>query len=110
MPTCWSDGACGWGTIRSSFAGQRARSRRGFLHVQWPQDIRAHGHWDLYGKEALLDAMPPYRGGGEMIGTVSFEKGTTYNELPTSLKLAPRTHGGCLGGGLGLMNGGACLP
>jgi cysteine desulfurase / selenocysteine lyase len=35
----------------------------------------------LYGKKALLDAMPPYRGGGEMIKEVTFEK-TTYNELP----------------------------
>jgi cysteine desulfurase/selenocysteine lyase len=35
----------------------------------------------LYGKESLLDAMPPYQGGGDMIETVSFE-GTTWNELP----------------------------
>ncbi|MBC3786943.1 cysteine desulfurase [Spirosoma utsteinense] len=35
----------------------------------------------LYGKKAILDSMPPYRGGGEMIKEVSFEK-TTYNELP----------------------------
>jgi cysteine desulfurase / selenocysteine lyase len=35
----------------------------------------------LYGKRELLDAMPPYQGGGEMIAEVSFEK-TTYNELP----------------------------
>ena len=35
----------------------------------------------LYGKEAILNAMPPYRGGGEMIKDVTFEK-TTYNELP----------------------------
>jgi cysteine desulfurase / selenocysteine lyase len=35
----------------------------------------------LYGKEALLEAMPPYQGGGDMILTVSFEK-TTYNALP----------------------------
>lgn len=35
----------------------------------------------LYGKRELLDAMPPYQGGGEMISEVSFEK-TTYNELP----------------------------
>ncbi|MFY7971846.1 MAG: aminotransferase class V-fold PLP-dependent enzyme [Flavobacteriales bacterium] len=35
----------------------------------------------LYGKEALLNAMPPYKGGGEMIQTVSFS-GTTYNTLP----------------------------
>ena len=35
----------------------------------------------LYGKKAILDSMPPYRGGGEMIKEVTFEK-TTYNELP----------------------------
>ena len=35
----------------------------------------------LYGKEDLLDKMPPYQGGGEMIKNVSFE-GTTFNELP----------------------------
>ena len=35
----------------------------------------------LYGKESLLQAMPPYQGGGEMINRVTFEK-TTYAELP----------------------------
>ena len=35
----------------------------------------------LYGKKALLEKIPPYQGGGEMIKEVSFEK-TTYNELP----------------------------
>lgn len=35
----------------------------------------------LYGKENLLNAMPPYQGGGDMIKDVTFEK-TTYNELP----------------------------
>lgn len=35
----------------------------------------------LYGKKKLLEAMPPYQGGGEMIGTVSFEK-TTFAKLP----------------------------
>lgn len=35
----------------------------------------------LYGKEALLEQMPPWQGGGEMIKTVRFEK-TTYNGLP----------------------------
>ncbi|MCP9612593.1 aminotransferase class V-fold PLP-dependent enzyme [Coprobacter tertius] len=35
----------------------------------------------LYGKEKWLEKMPPYQGGGEMIGHVSFEK-TTFNELP----------------------------
>lgn len=35
----------------------------------------------LYGKEKILDAMPPYQGGGDMIRSVTFEK-TTYNHLP----------------------------
>ncbi|WP_128546045.1 cysteine desulfurase [Larkinella soli] len=35
----------------------------------------------LYGKRALLEAMPPYRGGGEMIKEVTFEK-TIYNDIP----------------------------
>ena len=35
----------------------------------------------LYGKRALLEKMPPYQGGGEMIKDVTFEK-TTYNDLP----------------------------
>ena len=36
----------------------------------------------LYGKQALLESMPPYQGGGEMIKTVSFTQGTTFNSLP----------------------------
>lgn len=35
----------------------------------------------VYGKETLLNEMPPYQGGGEMIKEVTFEK-TTYNDLP----------------------------
>jgi cysteine desulfurase / selenocysteine lyase len=35
----------------------------------------------LYGKAALLEAMPPYQGGGDMISSVTFEK-TTYNKVP----------------------------
>ncbi|MCE2846006.1 MAG: cysteine desulfurase [Sphingobacteriales bacterium] len=35
----------------------------------------------LYGKRALLESMPPYQGGGEMIRSVSFER-TTYNDIP----------------------------
>lgn len=41
----------------------------------------ATGTGILYGKKKLLDAMPPYMGGGEMVGTVSFA-GTTYAPLP----------------------------
>src|SRR5207248_3037778 len=35
----------------------------------------------LYGKATLLDAMPPYQGGGDMIRSVTFEK-TEYNDIP----------------------------
>jgi cysteine desulfurase/selenocysteine lyase len=35
----------------------------------------------LYGRRSLLEKMPPYRGGGDMISSVTFEK-TTYNQLP----------------------------
>jgi len=41
----------------------------------------ATGTGVLYGKKKLLQAMPPYMGGGEMVGTVTFEK-TTYAPLP----------------------------
>ena len=39
----------------------------------------------LYGKEELLNAMPPYQGGGDMIASVSFEK-TTYAPLPAKFE------------------------
>ena len=35
----------------------------------------------LYGRRSLLEAMPPYQGGGDMISSVTFER-TTYNEVP----------------------------
>jgi cysteine desulfurase/selenocysteine lyase len=52
----------------------------------------------LYGKEALLNEMPPYQGGGDMIAKVTFEK-TTYNELPFKFEAGtPHIAGGiCLG-------------
>ena len=52
----------------------------------------------LYGKEDLLDAMPPYQGGGDMIEKVTFER-TTYNELPFKFEAGtPHIAGGiCLG-------------
>ncbi|MEL7001187.1 MAG: cysteine desulfurase [Bacteroidota bacterium] len=39
------------------------------------------GTGGLYGKRALLESMPPYQGGGEMIKDVSFDR-TTYNDIP----------------------------
>jgi len=50
----------------------------------------------LYGKEALLNAMPPYQGGGEMILHVSFEK-TTYNVLPYKFEAGTPNIAGAIG-------------
>jgi cysteine desulfurase/selenocysteine lyase len=59
----------------------------------------------LYGKKELLNAMPPYLGGGEMIKTVTFEK-TTYNELPHKFEAGtPNIAGGiALGAAITYMN------
>ena len=59
----------------------------------------------LYGKEDLLDKMPPYQGGGDMIAKVTFER-TTYNELPFKFEAGtPHIAGGiCLGTALQYLN------
>jgi len=50
----------------------------------------------LYGREALLDAMPPYQGGGDMILEVSFD-GTIYNDLPYKFEAGTPNIGGVIG-------------
>jgi len=50
----------------------------------------------LYGKETLLDAMPPYQGGGDMILEVSFS-GTTFNELPYKFEAGTPNISGAVG-------------
>jgi cysteine desulfurase/selenocysteine lyase len=50
----------------------------------------------LYGKQAILDAMPPYQGGGDMILSVSFEK-TTYNALPYKFEAGTPNISGVIG-------------
>ncbi|MEM6378717.1 MAG: cysteine desulfurase, partial [Bacteroidota bacterium] len=50
----------------------------------------------LYGKEDLLNAMPPYQGGGEMIDRVTFEK-TTYNHLPHKFEAGTPDISGAVG-------------
>lgn len=50
----------------------------------------------LYGKEEILETMPPYMGGGEMIKKVTFEK-TTYNELPYKFEAGTPNVEGVLG-------------
>jgi len=59
----------------------------------------------LYGKEALLNKMPPYQGGGDMIAKVTFEK-TTYNELPFKFEAGtPHIAGAiCLGRAIEYLN------
>jgi len=50
----------------------------------------------LYGKSALLNAMPPYQGGGDMISSVTFEK-TTYNKLPYKFEAGTPHMAGAIG-------------
>jgi cysteine desulfurase/selenocysteine lyase len=55
----------------------------------------------LYGKAALLEAMPPYQGGGDMISSVTFEK-TTYNTLPYKFEAGTPNVAGVVGLGTAL--------
>tara|TARA_R100001143_G_scaffold41626_1_gene37728 strand:+ start:1853 stop:3109 length:1257 start_codon:yes stop_codon:yes gene_type:complete len=80
--------------------------------AHWPVDVQAmdcdfyvfSGHklfgptgiGVLYGREELLNAMPPYQGGGEMIETVSFD-GTTYNQLPYKFEAGTPDIAGAIG-------------
>ena len=50
----------------------------------------------LYGKAELLDAMPPYQGGGEMIRSVTFEK-TLYNTIPNKFEAGTQNIAGSIG-------------
>jgi cysteine desulfurase/selenocysteine lyase len=50
----------------------------------------------LYGKERLLQEMPPYQGGGDMISSVTFEK-TTYNALPYKFEAGTPNIAGAVG-------------
>ena len=50
----------------------------------------------LYGKEALLEELPPYQGGGDMVDQVTFEK-TTYNALPFKFEAGTSNYIGAIG-------------
>ncbi|MDE2938196.1 MAG: cysteine desulfurase [Chloroflexota bacterium] len=50
----------------------------------------------LYGRSELLDAMPPYQGGGEMIRSVTFEK-TLYNVIPAKFEAGTQNIAGSVG-------------
>jgi cysteine desulfurase/selenocysteine lyase len=55
----------------------------------------------LYGKRALLEAMPPWQGGGDMILTVTFEK-TIYNDLPHKFEAGTPDISGAIGLGMAI--------
>jgi cysteine desulfurase / selenocysteine lyase len=55
----------------------------------------------LYGKTALLESMPPYQGGGDMISSVTFDK-TTYNKLPYKFEAGTPDIAGAIGLGAAL--------
>jgi cysteine desulfurase/selenocysteine lyase len=55
----------------------------------------------LYGRETLLNEMPPYQGGGDMIRSVTFER-TTYNELPYKFEAGTPHIAGAIGLGAAL--------
>jgi cysteine desulfurase/selenocysteine lyase len=55
----------------------------------------------LYGKRALLEAMPPYQGGGDMIRSVTFDK-TTYNQLPYKFEAGTPDVAGAIGLGVAI--------
>ena len=56
----------------------------------------------LYGKKRLLEAMPPYQGGGDMISSVTFEK-TTYNRLPFKFEAGTPNIAGVIGLGAAIV-------
>ena len=80
--------------------------------AHWPVDVQAldcdfyafsahklfgpTGIGVLYGRRTVLEAMPPYQGGGEMIESVSFA-GTTYNQLPYKFEAGTPDIAGAVG-------------
>ncbi|MCZ4058563.1 cysteine desulfurase SufS [Pantoea sp. LMR881] len=56
----------------------------------------------LYGRKALLDDMPPWEGGGSMIGTVELPTGTTWNTSPWRFEAGTPNTGGIIGLGAAL--------
>jgi len=55
----------------------------------------------LYGKSRLLEAMPPYQGGGDMISSVTFEK-TIYNQIPYKFEAGTPHVAGAIGLGVAI--------
>ena len=78
---CWSTARRRCRTCRSTCRRSTATSTSFSGHKMYgPTGIGV-----LYGKAALLEAMPPYQGGGDMIASVTFEK-TTYNDAAVQVR------------------------
>ena len=59
----------------------------------------------LYVKAEILQAMPPWEGGGSMIATVSLSEGTTWAKAPWRFEAGTPNTGGIIGRGAGLRHG-----
>ena len=80
---------------------RRAGSRLRFLRLFRSQDVWADRRRAcLYGRAELLEKMPPYQGGGDMISLVTFEK-THYNVLPYKFEAGTPHIAGGIGSGRG---------
>ena len=76
---------------------RRPGARLRFLRAVEPQDVRADRHRRaLRTQRALLEAMPPYQGGGDMIASVTFEK-TLYNQVPYKFEAGTPNIAGVVG-------------
>jgi cysteine desulfurase/selenocysteine lyase len=67
-----------------------------FLSIAPHKMLGPTGTGVLYGKQELLEELPPYKGGGDMILSVTFEK-TTYNELPYKFEAGTPNIAGVVG-------------
>jgi len=75
---------------------RRTGARLRFSTVSRHKVFGPTGIGALYGRLPLLEAMPPYQGGGDMIESVTFEK-TTYNEVPHQVRGRHAQHLGAVG-------------
>ena len=76
---------------------ESAGPRRRFLRISGHKIFGPTGIGILYGKKKLLQSMPPYQGGGDMIRTVTLEK-STYADLPHKFEAGTPN----IAGGIGL--------
>jgi cysteine desulfurase/selenocysteine lyase len=75
--------------VRPAPAARRAGARRRLRRVHRPQDARPDRHRRAVGPAELLNELPPFLGGGEMIETVTME-GSTYAPIPHKYEAGTR--------------------